>query len=737
MRFSTLYRYLVGCMVMLACCFNVFAQTQGGRIGFGVNAGGVKYWGTFTDNQLWFSGDMFVRWNIIDQVSLQASVGFGQLRYKNTEKSVVENPNFYSLFPASKQPQEKNFSRFNYYETYLSWNILPREKFVPYVFGGLGVLDWNPTYQDGSALPLNDGTSYEKRKVVIPLGFGYELYLTDDLVFNGRGTIRLAGTGWLDGYDARSKELNGIPVAKVDNPDDGDDMLLTFGAGFSYYVFGNADYDEDGLTNSTERDLGTDPENPDTDGDGLTDGDEVRKYYTDPKKSDTDGDNLTDYAEVFDHKTSPKSPDTDGDALHDGEEITRKTDPLQPDTDSDGLIDGDEVSKYKTNPINADTDGDSLNDGLEAMKLSTNPLAIDSDGDRLNDGDEVNTYKTNPAKQDTDNDGLNDGDEVKQYKTDPTNPDTDGDELSDGDEVKTHNTDPIKTDSDGDSLKDGEEVRKLKTNPISEDTDRDNVKDGDEVNAHKTDPTKEDSDNDGLKDGDELTRGTNPLDADSDKDRLSDGDEVNKYFCDPTKVDTDGDSLSDYEEVNRRSKKDGTTIEPTDPTKADTDGDSFNDAIDMCPLIAGKANDADPTIKGCPELPKKGTKTDFPEILFVKGKDVFNFDTPSTMSSLAKLLAYVNQCDNIQVTIEGHASEEGNPTLNLKLSQARAEAVRKWLMEQNVNPAKIIGAIGYGSTRPNIKEPKGKDAKKVSAVQLEEIRRKNRRITVAVERGCD
>lgn len=723
--------------IALALCawilsLSAYAQSEGGRVGFGVSGGGVKYWGTFTDNQLWFAGDMFVRWNIIDQISLQASVGFGQMRYKNTDKAKMENPNFYGLFPTDKQPQEKNFSRFNYYETYLSWNILPREKFVPYIFGGLGVLDWNPTYQDGSALPLNDGTTYEKRKMVIPVGLGYELYLTDDLVFNGRGTLRLTGTGWIDGYDARTT-ING----KSDNSSDADDLLLTFGAGFSYYVFGNADYDNDGLTNSTERELGTDPENPDTDGDGLTDGDEVRRYYTDPKKSDTDGDNLTDYAEIFDHKTSPKSPDTDGDGLFDGEEITRKTNPQQPDTDLDGLLDGDEVSKHKTDPTKADTDGDGLNDGLEITKLSTNPLAMDSDGDRLNDGDEVNTHKTNPAKQDSDNDGLQDGDEVKQFKTDPTNPDTDGDELLDGDEVKKHTTNPLEKDSDNDGLSDGNEVRVLKTNPLSDDSDRDGLKDGDELNIHKTDPNKEDSDDDGLKDGEEITRKTNPLDADTDKDRLRDGEEVQKYFCDPTKPDTDGDSLTDYEEVNRRSKKDGTTIEPTDPTKPDTDGDSFNDAVDMCPLIAGKANEEDPTMLGCPALPKKGTKTDFPEILFVKGKDAFNFDNPSTMASLAKLLSYVNQCDNIQVTIEGHASEEGNPTVNLKLSQTRAESVRKWLIEQGVNPAKVVGAIGYGSTRPVIKEPKGKDAKKVTAAQLEEIRRKNRRITVAVERGCD
>ena len=42
------------------------------------------------------------------------------------------------------------------------------------------------------------------------------------------------------------------------------------------------DPDRDGLTNLQEYQLGTDPNNPDTDGDGLSDGNEVNKYHTTP-----------------------------------------------------------------------------------------------------------------------------------------------------------------------------------------------------------------------------------------------------------------------------------------------------------------------------------------------------------------------------------------------------------------------------------------------------------------------
>ena len=65
------------------------------------------------------------------------------------------------------------------------------------------------------------------------------------------------------------------------------------------------DNDGDGLTDSEEAQFGTDPNNPDTDLDGLTDGDELHNLSLNPLNSDTDEDNLPDGAEVNIYRTNP------------------------------------------------------------------------------------------------------------------------------------------------------------------------------------------------------------------------------------------------------------------------------------------------------------------------------------------------------------------------------------------------------------------------------------------------
>ena len=79
-------------------------------------------------------------------------------------------------------------------------------------------------------------------------------------------------------------------------------------------LVGCVDADGDGLLRSEERELGLDDTRPDTDGDGLTDLEELEEYGTDPLEPDTDGDGYLDGDEV----AEGHDPNDDADRIYVG-----------------------------------------------------------------------------------------------------------------------------------------------------------------------------------------------------------------------------------------------------------------------------------------------------------------------------------------------------------------------------------------------------------------------------------
>ena len=118
------------------------------------------------------------------------------------------------------------------------------------------------------------------------------------------------------------------------------------------------DSDNDGLGDVMEEVLGSDPNNPDTDGDLLMDG-----------------------YEYLLHGADPTLPDTDGDLISDSLEIHMGSDPLT------------------VNAFGLDSDVDGIPDSYEAM-LGTHPEDVDSDDDGWTDGFEVGVG-SNPLVHDT------------------------------------------------------------------------------------------------------------------------------------------------------------------------------------------------------------------------------------------------------------------------------------------------------------------------------------------------
>ena len=110
---------------------------------------------------------------------------------------------------------------------------------------------------------------------------------------------------------------------------------------------------------------------------------------TDPSKTDTDGDGLSDSEEVLSYRTNPLVADTDGDGIPDGVEVSIGVDPRSADTDADGMPDGWEAY-YGLNPLVDDSSLDADDDGLAnhvEYESGTNPAEQDTDGDGLGDRD--------------------------------------------------------------------------------------------------------------------------------------------------------------------------------------------------------------------------------------------------------------------------------------------------------------------------------------------------------------
>ncbi len=80
--------------------------------------------------------------------------------------------------------------------------------------------------------------------------------------------------------------------------------------------------------------------------------------------SDTDDDGLTDWEEVKRYHTDPHHPDTDLDCLADDEEVFLGSDPNSRDTDGDGIVDGSDPDPLAETPLD-DFDGDGLPDAYE------------------------------------------------------------------------------------------------------------------------------------------------------------------------------------------------------------------------------------------------------------------------------------------------------------------------------------------------------------------------------------
>jgi outer membrane protein OmpA-like peptidoglycan-associated protein len=128
---------------------------------------------------------------------------------------------------------------------------------------------------------------------------------------------------------------------------------------------------------------------------------------------------------------------------------------------------------------------------------------------------------------------------------------------------------------------------------------------------------------------------------------------------------------------------------------ADNDGDGIFDVADKCPDIAGDfANSGCPAPKKAVEIPRG--RLVLTGVQFMTGSAVLS---PGSYVALDKVAASLKEWTEVRVEIQGHTDSRGDSFTNQQLSQARAEAVRVYLIQQGVAPDRLT-AVGYGEEQP-------------------------------------
>jgi len=251
------------------------------------------------------------------------------------------------------------------------------------------------------------------------------------------------------------------------------------------------------------------------------------------------------------------------------------------------------------------------------------------------------------------------------------------------------------------------------------DRDRDGVPDdvdqckktpeGDRVDAKGC--TVKDSDGDGVTDeadgcadtpaGEQVDAKGCPLPKDADGDGVADptdacadtpqGTKVDAKGC---PVDADGDGVPNDADACADTPAGEQVDDKGCPLPKDGDGDGVNDDADRCPSTpSGVQVDAE----GCQVLFEPTKKTLILEgVNFETGKAELTPESETILNGVAESLV---ANDSIRVQVTGHTDNTGSLAVNRRLSLARAQAVRTYIISKGVAEDRLT-ARGMGPDQP-------------------------------------
>jgi OOP family OmpA-OmpF porin len=113
-----------------------------------------------------------------------------------------------------------------------------------------------------------------------------------------------------------------------------------------------------------------------------------------------------------------------------------------------------------------------------------------------------------------------------------------------------------------------------------------------------------------------------------------------------------------------------------------------------------------------------GTTVNLKNVLFEQGKTVL---LPQSYPELDLIVSFLQANPAVKIELAGHTDNRGIPAQNVKLSQARVDKVKSYLVSRGIDRKRLAGK-GYGGSKP------------IASNDSEETRQLNRRVEFTIKK---
>jgi hypothetical protein len=201
MKFQILKLWLKYLVIIGSITFNsTFSQVRSLKLGIGPSISTNLFLPDNATKKITMGGGLDINYSAFPHLGIGINAGYNELG--GVRNDIAFRTSLWQL------------------KTSLIYNILPYSEYNPFIFSGLGLIYFDPKYENGKPLPNVIEGLYQKWSILVPFGVGINIFLVEEFSVNFSADYNIAMSGYLDDL-------------KIGN----NDKYLSFKVSLTYYFF--------------------------------------------------------------------------------------------------------------------------------------------------------------------------------------------------------------------------------------------------------------------------------------------------------------------------------------------------------------------------------------------------------------------------------------------------------------------------------------------------------------------